>query len=106
MNKRLNRKKRGQTTEKDDGLFNKLSEIKLIKLLLDKDPQKRTSAAKLLGKRRSIYAIVPLCSQLKQEKALYSKIAISEALGEIGKNICKTRICIRDDKAPVCPLLD
>ena len=79
------RKKRGQTTPQADNAFAALSDVALIKLLGDSSAQKRTSAAKLLGKKRSIRAVSPLCQQLAKEKALYTKIAISEALGNIGE---------------------
>ncbi|MFA5839023.1 MAG: HEAT repeat domain-containing protein [Candidatus Margulisiibacteriota bacterium] len=71
MRKVLARKTRGQTTEKDDHLFDNLSDVKFIELLINPNPQKRTSAAKLLGERRSLRAVFPLCRQLEKERALY-----------------------------------
>ncbi len=60
------------------------SENELLKLLTSKEAAQRSIAATLLGERKSEKAVNPLCDALKKEKALYSKIAISEALGNIG----------------------
>lgn len=79
------KERRGFTTEAENNLFVNKSDIELISLLKSDNPKERTSSAAILGQRKSIKAIVALCEQLKNEKALYSKIAISEALGEIGK---------------------
>ncbi|MFH1188583.1 MAG: HEAT repeat domain-containing protein [bacterium] len=78
------KRKRGFTTETENNLFIKKSDLELIHLLKSNNPKERTSAATLLGRRKSKRAISALCEQLKDERALYSKIAISEALGEIG----------------------
>ena len=83
--KELARRKRGQTTIEDDNNYTHLSNTELIKLIADLDPQKRTSAAKILGKRKCIEAIAPLCNQLRVETVLYPKIAISKALGNMGE---------------------
>lgn len=48
------------------------------------NPQKRTISASILGERKDTGAIIPLCIAFKREKALYSRIAISEALSQIG----------------------
>lgn len=48
------------------------------------NPQKRTISASILGERQDKEAIIPLCMAFKREKALYSRIAISEALSQIG----------------------
>lgn len=61
--------------EKTDGL---------IKCLEGAVARERTAAARILGRRKDPSSIVPLCDALAVEKALYSRIAISEALGEIG----------------------
>jgi HEAT repeat protein len=84
MDKSAARIKRGQTSCLDDGLFCKLSDTELLNLLHDADAQKRTSAARMLGERKSTDAISCLCERLKHETALYTRIAISEALGAIG----------------------
>ncbi len=79
------KEKRGFTTEVENNLFISKSNVELILLLKSKYPKERTSSAIVLGQRKSEKAIVALCEQLKEENALYSKIAISEALGKIGK---------------------
>jgi len=79
------RKKRGETTEKEDEKYSFLSDRELISLISDDNSQIRTSSAKILGKRQCVQAIPALCDQFKKEEALYSKIAISGALGNLGK---------------------
>lgn len=79
------RAKRGQTSLQDDNPFALFSDEKLLGLIDDVDPQKRTSAAKLLGVRKIKNAIPLLCERLKIETSLYTRIAISEALGAIGE---------------------
>ncbi len=79
------KEKRGFTTEVENNLFISKSDIELIPLLKSNNPKERTSSATILGQRKSEKAIFALCEQLKNEKSLYSKIAISEALGKIGK---------------------
>lgn len=50
------------------------------------DPQERTISATILVNRKDKKGINPLCDYLKKEKALYSRIAMSEALGKMGKD--------------------
>ena len=76
---------RGFTTEVENNLFISKSDIELIHLLKSNNPKERTSSATILGQRKSEKAIFALCEQLKNEKALYSRITISRALGKIGK---------------------
>ncbi len=78
-NKKTAREKRGQTTKTDDNKFLDKTEDELIGLLNSENPKIRTSAAKILGKRKSEKAIPFLCKRIKIEQALYSRIAISEA---------------------------
>jgi HEAT repeat protein len=92
-NKNLSAKEnRGFTTKAENNLFVSKSDIELITLLKSNNPKARTSAAVILGQRKSEKSISALCEQLKIEKALYSKIAISEALGKIGKPAINTLI--------------
>lgn len=79
------KEKRGFTTKAENNFFENKSDIALISFLKSNNPKERTSSATILGQRKSKKIIFALCEQLKNEKALYSKIAISEALGEIGK---------------------
>ena len=53
-------------------------------MLNNSNPQKRTISASILGEKQDVDAIIPLCTAFKQEKALYSRMAISEALSQIG----------------------
>lgn len=82
---RINREKRGQISPEDLEPYLNSSSDSLIKLLNDDHPQKRTISATMLGRKRSENAVMPLTSALKIEKSLYSRIAISKALSEIGK---------------------
>lgn len=83
--KRINRQKRGQISSKDLKPYYGYSTEYLIGLLNDNHPQKRTISATILGMRHSEESVLPLVNALKHEKALYSRIAISEALSEIGE---------------------
>jgi HEAT repeat protein len=85
IDKSTARARRGQTSLQEDGLFATFSDQKLFDLINDADAQKRTSAAKLLGVRKNKNAVPLLCERLKIETALYTRIAISEALGAIGE---------------------
>jgi HEAT repeat protein len=76
--------KRGQTSRQEDSAFSMLSDQELFALIDDNDAQKRTSAIRLLGERQNSAAVHLLCERLKKEPALYTRIAISEALGKIG----------------------
>ena len=76
---------RGFTTKSQNNIFAGKSDIELISLLKSNNSKDRTSSATILGQRKSQKAIFVLCKQLENEKALYSKIAICEALGKIGK---------------------
>lgn len=76
--------KRGKIAKQDLGLFNQYDKNSLMALLKSGNPQERTCAAILLGRKKIKDAIPELCQRLKTEKYLYTKIAISEALGEIG----------------------
>ena len=77
------RKQRGQvslmflnqyTSEPDDVLFSMLTED---------NAQVRTAAASILGERKLESAVEPLCTALAIERALYSRLAICEALVSI-----------------------
>jgi HEAT repeat protein len=82
--KKLAREKRGEVTAEFLRQYEAHTDQGLIKLLNDSNPQVRASAAKFLGERRSTVAIPNLCSQFSHEKALYAKIAISNALSSMG----------------------
>lgn len=83
--KQINREKRGQITDEYLSQFNKLSDETLILMLKDENPQKRTAAAKILCRTPNSSNVANLCAAMKDEKALYSRIAMSESLGEMGE---------------------
>ena len=77
-------RKRGFVSTYEIALLNHHSNNELIELLESKDIVKRTGAATILGQRKAVDATSSLCEALQKEKALYTKIAISEALGNMG----------------------
>ncbi len=83
--KQTNREKRGQITEEYLSQFKELSDESIIQMLTDKNPQKRTAAAKILGKTQNSKNVAILCGAMTNEKAIYSRIAMSESLGEMGE---------------------
>jgi hypothetical protein len=85
MDKVAGRIRRGQTSNEFDSKYAVLSDGELIAKLTSVSAQARTSVARILGHRRCLKAIVPLCGCLKKEMALYARISMSEALGEIGE---------------------
>ncbi|MBN2479295.1 MAG: hypothetical protein JXA94_03625 [Parachlamydiales bacterium] len=99
------RSKRGFTQKNEIEKFQNLSAFEILNLLKSSDSQKRTIAAKLLLSKSDLSCINPLLNALSQEKSLYTKIAICEALanfkekavhfcipylGKIGSNQYKT----------------
>lgn len=76
--------RRGQTSPQEDNFFASFSNRELFDWIDHPDAQKRTSAIRLLGERKSTDAVPYLCERLQKETALYTRIAISEALGAIG----------------------
>lgn len=82
--KKINREKRGQISREEINDYRGLTTQELIEMLNSNNPQKRTISASILGEMQDTGAIIPLCKAFKQEKALYSRIAISEALSQMG----------------------
>ena len=82
--KQLARAKRGEITAEFLKQYETYADQDLILLLTDPNSQVRAAAAQLLGKRRSMPALPNLCIQFSREKALYAKIALSNALSSIG----------------------
>lgn len=78
------RRLRGENTPELDRRVAALPEAQQFALLNDPDPQQRTAAARALGSRHRSAAVPLLCARLQVETALYSRIAVSEALGLIG----------------------
>jgi HEAT repeat protein len=83
--KKIGRKKRGEISKADLEPYIDFSTAKLIEILESSEAQKRTIAATILGDKSDTGAIKSLAHALKTEKALYSRIAISEALGKMGE---------------------
>src|SRR5450631_4162108 len=81
----LDRKRRGQISPEDLKAYAEFSTEHLIKMLDESNSQKRTIAATILGNRIDNKSIITLCAYLKKENALYSRIAMSEALGKMGE---------------------
>lgn len=84
MDKAAARILRGETTPELDRQMVALPEAQLFLRLNDPNPVQRTAAARALGSQQSSGAAPLLCTRLQIEKALYTRIAISEALGLIG----------------------
>lgn len=83
--KKLDREKRGQISPEELDAYVEFQTKDLIEMLSTDNPQKRTISATILGNREDKKSIVHLCNSLKKEKALYSRIAMSEALGKMGE---------------------
>jgi HEAT repeat protein len=79
------REKRGEISKEDLQPYLDYSTDQILILLEEKEAQKRTIAATLLADKSDTNSIRSLCSSLKNEKALYSRIAISETLSKIGE---------------------
>lgn len=79
------RETRGEITTEIERQFERSSERELLSFLTAPEAQSRTAAAALLGRRHCLAAIPALCEQLSKETALYSRIAISEALSALGE---------------------
>ena len=84
-NKDGDRKRRGQVSCEIITQYKSEANEVLISLLSNRSAQARTAAATILGKRKSEIAIQSLCAALMTEKALYTRLAICEALASIGE---------------------
>ncbi len=82
--KKMDREKRGQISSEELEAYVEFGAEHLIEMLETENPKKRTIAATILGNKRDEKGILPLCASLKKEKTLYSRIAMSEALGKMG----------------------
>ncbi len=78
------RKHRGQIEEKELLLYSSFSDFELSALLASKLAHERTIASTLLGQRKPTLYIKNLCEALQIEPFLYSRLAICEALVNIG----------------------
>lgn len=78
------RREKGEITPEFAEQFEAYSDQDLSAFLNDSNPRIRTASAQILGKRKVLAAVPNLCLRLKVEKALYVRIAISDALSQIG----------------------
>lgn len=78
------REARGEISAEFAEQFETYSDQDLMAFLNNSDPQIRTAAVRLLGKRKIQASVSDLCIRLKIEKALYVRIAISDALSSVG----------------------
>lgn len=85
--KKIGRKKRGEINKADLEPYIDFSTSQLIEMLESPEAQKRTVAATILGDKTGSDVIESLVHALKIEKSLYSRIAISEALGKMGEPV-------------------
>ena len=79
------RQKRGKIEDEQLVPYSSFFEMQLMELLRSNSPTERTIGATILGQRKVGNSVEGLCKALTQEKALYPKIAICEALKRIGK---------------------
>lgn len=83
--KKKNRETRGQISDDATLPYVDFSTEDLIEMLNAENPQERTISAVVLGKKKDENVIKPLCTALKNERLLYPRIAMSEALSQIGE---------------------
>jgi len=83
--RKKDREKRGKISLKDTLPYVDYSTESLIEMLKADNSQERTISAVILGDRMDKTAINSLCVALENEKSLYSRIAISEALSNMGE---------------------
>jgi HEAT repeat protein len=77
--------KRGKADKEQENRVNRMRDSEIEKLLETGNPAERTAAAVVTGKRKFPGAVAILCGALQRENALYSKIAICEALASMGE---------------------
>lgn len=65
--------------------FSNKSTAEILALLQSNNPSQRSTAAKVLASCEALETVDALIVALKKERKLYSKIAISEALGSMGE---------------------
>ncbi len=78
------RKERGEIAQADINSFLLMSTDELLCKLRSPTPAIRTCAATVLGNHKKSEVVAALCQQLKIEKKLYCRIAISDSLANIG----------------------
>jgi hypothetical protein len=78
------RRERGEVTQADIDPFLSISTGELLGRLRSPAPTIRTCAAIVLGNHKESKVVAALCRQLKIEKKLYCRIAISDSLANMG----------------------
>ena len=78
------RRHRGQIEAHQLSLYISHSDFQLSILLVSTQPHERTIGARLLGQRLCLFYIKNLCDALKIEQCLYPRLAICEALVNMG----------------------
>lgn len=89
MNNLKHKQNRGFVSKNEICFYLDSSIEKLLTFLVSKDPIERTIGATILGIKKDNSTIQTLIHSLAIEKKLYPKIAISEALGNIGEMAVK-----------------
>lgn len=79
------RQERGQISIGQIEPYFSLSAESLLELLYCHNAQKRTIGATIIGIKHYVDLILPLCVVFKNEKCLYTRIVMSEALGKLGE---------------------
>jgi hypothetical protein len=80
----IKRRERGEVTQADIDPFLLMSTDDLLCKLRSPTPTIRTCAATVLSNHKESEVVAALCQQLKIEKKLYCKMAISDSLVKIG----------------------
>lgn len=78
-------KSRGHVDENELKSYMDLSKEELLGFLHSKDATKRTIAARIIKKYKDTSILKQLISSLVEEKKLYTKIALSESVGDYGE---------------------
>ncbi len=81
-------KSRGYVEDIDLKNYSDLSKEELLSYLNSKEAFKRTVAGKVIKKYKETSILTELISSLIVEKKLYTKIALSESIGEYGEDAC------------------
>ncbi|MFW6015151.1 MAG: HEAT repeat domain-containing protein [bacterium] len=85
-------RKRGYIEEKDLNSYMHFTKEQLLELLQSKVASERTIAVRLLEEYQEIEVVKVLISRLIIEKKLYTKIALSETIGNYGEEASKILI--------------
>ena len=81
-------KSRGYIEDSELDYYLDLSKEELLSYLHSEDAVRRTIAARIIKRFNEINILKELISILIVEKRLYTKIALSESIGEYGEEAC------------------